>query len=128
MKVIVFEPGKEAYVNDIGKGLQAMQKVVNGYIQALYPIDDPVAIVLNDEGKINGSKANRPLYDTNGTISNIFFGTFFICGVGEEDFTDIPDELIQKYIDMFPLPKEVFIPKNPIRKLCVDFRPANPLK
>ena len=29
------------------------------------------------------------------------FGTFFICGLGEENFTDIPDQAIPKYSKMF---------------------------
>ena len=29
------------------------------------------------------------------------FGTFFICGLGEEDFTDIPEQAIPKYSRMF---------------------------
>ena len=105
MKIIVFHPGKEAYMKDIPNKLEALQGVVNGYIEVVRPFNDPVALVLNEEGKINGSRANRPIYDDKGNICDILYGTFFICGIGEDDLTDIPEELIPKYKDMFPLPK-----------------------
>lgn len=105
MKIIVFEPGKEASVKDVQNNLESLQSIVNGYIEIIYPYDDPVAIVMNEDGKLNGSRANRPFFDDEGTIADILYGTFFICGVGEDDLTDIPEELIPKYKDMFPLPK-----------------------
>lgn len=105
MKVIMVEPRKEAYVKEIGNELEDMQEAVNGYIQAIYPFDDPVAVIMDEEGKLKKTaKANRPIYDENGKIADVLYGPFFICGVGGEDFTDIPEKLIQKYIKMFPLP------------------------
>ena len=35
----------------------------------------------------------------------LFAGTFFICGLGEEDFTDLPDDLAEKYELMFRHPQ-----------------------
>lgn len=104
MKIIVFHPGKEAYVKDIPNKLEALQGIVNGYIEVVHPFSDPVALVLNEEGKFNGSRANRPFYDDKGYIRNILYGTFFICGVKEDDLTDIPEDLIPKYKKIFPLP------------------------
>ncbi len=34
-------------------------------------------------------------------ILDLLFGTFFICGLGEENFTDIPEQAIPKYSKMF---------------------------
>ena len=28
------------------------------------------------------------------------FGTFFLCGVSEEDLTDLPEELVDKYVHL----------------------------
>ena len=50
MKVLVVEPLKECYAKEIG-GLEEMQALVGGYIQAVYPFEDPVAVVCNEEGK-----------------------------------------------------------------------------
>lgn len=47
--------------------LESMQKFVGGTIQVLYPFDDPVAIICNDEGKQGGLEYNRALRDENGS-------------------------------------------------------------
>ena len=38
----------------------------------------------------------------------IIAGTFFICGLDVEDFTDLPDNMAEKYEKMFLKP-EIFI-------------------
>ena len=106
MKIIVFEPGRKAVVKNVQNDLESLQHIVNGYIEILHPFDGPVALVVNEEGKLNRSRANRPFYDDEGKILDILYGTFFLCGDGEDDLTDIPEELIPKYKDMFPLPKD----------------------
>ena len=44
---VVVEPGKQAEFRDIDSGLEALQGLVGGDIQAIYPYDDPVAIICN---------------------------------------------------------------------------------
>ena len=41
------ESGKTPYEMQIGDDLQSMQAVVGGYIQAVYPFEQPVALVCN---------------------------------------------------------------------------------
>ena len=86
MNVLMVEPGKVPYEKDIGDGLKAMQDAVGGYIQAVYPYEDPVALVCNEEGKIEGLPLNRALKTEEGEIYDIISGNFFICGIGEENF------------------------------------------
>ena len=62
MKVIVLEPMKEAYLAEIENDLSGMQKVVGGYIQGIYPFEEEVCLVVNEEGKINGMHLNRAIY------------------------------------------------------------------
>jgi len=38
----------------INGDLNSLQQVVGGYIEAVYPYDDPVAIVCHEEGKLIG--------------------------------------------------------------------------
>ena len=103
MKILIVEPGKTPRRADIPHALGAMQHVVGGYIQALYPWEDPVALVANEEGLIEGLELNR--YIMSGvTIA----GTFFLCGLDEEDFTDLSDELTPKYKELLREP-QVFI-------------------
>lgn len=101
MKAIVVEPFKKGYVKDIEVGLESLQKEVGGYIEAVYPFDDEVAIVCDEEAKLKGKQANRALRGEDGHVYDIICGTFLILGLGEEDFTDVPDELVQKYLDMY---------------------------
>ena len=63
LTVLVVEPGKEPYEKEIEPGLRSLQTEVGGDIAAVYPFDDPVALVLNDEGKLIGLDLNRALRD-----------------------------------------------------------------
>lgn len=78
MKVLVVEPMKECYTKEIN-GLEEMQALVGGYIQAIYPFPDKAAVVCNEEGKNLGLPFNRPLLDENDLPYDIICGTFF-CG------------------------------------------------
>ena len=71
MHVLVVEPGYLPYEKEI-YGLEQMQAVVGGYIQAIYPYHEEVAIVCNEEGLINGLPFNRSVPGGYGGV----FGTF----------------------------------------------------
>lgn len=105
MEVLLVEPGQYAKMATIGTGLDAMQATVGGDIQAVYPYDDPVAIICDEEGKMNGKPLNRALRDEDGDVYDIVAGTFFVCGLGEEDFASLPKELQKKYEDKFKKPE-----------------------
>lgn len=77
MRILVVEPVKRPYVKEIDHTLEEMQKVVGGSIQALYPFEDRVGLICNDEAKITGGfTPNRALKDENGNVYDIIFGTF----------------------------------------------------
>ena len=97
MKILALEPHRKPQIVEIDGSLKSMQEIVKGSIEAIYPFDDPVALVCNEEGKLDGSKACLMMADEDGKILDIIFGTCFICGLGEEDFVSIPDDLIEKY-------------------------------
>ncbi len=103
MKVLIVEPRKRPRRADIPHTLEEMQKLVGGYIEIIYPFDDPIAVVCDDEGKLKGYELNRVLKNI-----DIIAGTFFIAGVGEEDLTDLPEELIEKYEEVFRYPQMFF--------------------
>ena len=58
MKVLIVKPGYAPYEAEIN-GLYEMQDVVGGLIQAIYPFEDKVAVVCNDEGILLGMPFNR---------------------------------------------------------------------
>lgn len=92
MKILVFEPHKRPRRQDIPNTLENLQGIVGGYIQAIYPWEDSVAVVCDEEGLLKGYELNR--YIAPGVV---IAGTFLICGLGEEEFDDLPDELADKY-------------------------------
>ena len=49
MKVLMVEPGKSPYAAEIESGLKSLQAAVGGDIQAVYPYEDPVALICNEE-------------------------------------------------------------------------------
>ena len=106
MNVLMVEPGEVPYAVDIGEGLEALQTAVGGDIQAVYPYEDPVALICNDDGKYMGLPLNRALRDDEGNIYDIVAGNFFLCGLGEEDFTDLPADLMEKYRQQFEHPEQ----------------------
>ena len=108
MTVIACLPGKTAQVIEIDGSLEGMQKFVGGYIEQICPFKDPVAIVCNEEGKINRMELNRAVYGETGEMIDIIAGPMFICGLGEEDFTSIQGEMLEKYLEKFKHP-ETFI-------------------
>ena len=111
MKVIVLEPMKEAYLAEIENDLSGMQKVVGGYIQGIYPFEEEVCLVVNEEGKINGLPLNRALYDDSGKVYDIIAGTAFICGCSEDSFASLSQEHQEKFLAMFKHP-ETFVSMN----------------
>ena len=77
MNVLMVEPGKAPYETQIGDDLQSMQALVGGYIQAVYPYEEPVALIANESGKLDGLPLNRALRDSDGDIYDIVAGNFF---------------------------------------------------
>lgn len=62
--------------------------------------------VCNDEGKLMGLPLNRALFDDDGHIYDIVSGNFLIVGLGEEDFTDLSPDLMEKYGEQFKYPEK----------------------
>ena len=101
MNVLMVEPGKAPYETQIGDDLQSMQALVGGYLEAVYPFEQPVALVCRESGKLDGLTLNRALRDADGDIYDIVAGRFFIVGLGESDFTDLPHELAERFAEQF---------------------------
>ena len=109
LEVVAVMPGRKPERISMPHTLEAMQNMVDGYIQAIYPYEDPVAIVCNEEGKLMGLEPNRAVRDPDtNEITDIICGTFFVCGLGEEDFCSLTEEQITKYSKLFHSP-EIFL-------------------
>ena len=63
LTVLCVKPGEKPKRIEIESSLDALQRAVGGYIEAVYPYEDPVALIVNEEGKLNGLPLNRALRD-----------------------------------------------------------------
>ena len=109
MEIVAVMPGCKPKRITIPHTLDAMQKQVGGYIQAIYPYEDLVAIVCNEEGKLLGMEPNRAIRDPDSNeIIDIICGTFFICGLNEDNFCSLTEEQMAYYEAMFHSP-EMFL-------------------
>ena len=111
ISVLVVEPEKKPYAKEISSGLSSLQHEVGGYIQAVYPYEEPVAIICDEEAKLKGSDLNRVLRDEDGKIYDVVAGTFLIVGLDEEDFASLTPEHMKQFKEKFDTP-EMFMRLN----------------
>ena len=110
MRILVVEPGKVPEVREIPGGLEEMQKIVGGLIQAIYPFPEEIALVCNEEGMLLRLPPNRGLWDETGVLYDIVCGTFFLCGApsDSESFSGLTTEQVTELERRFHTP-EMFI-------------------
>jgi len=96
LNVLIVEPNTVPYEKEIN-GLEEMQEVVGGLITAIYPYEDRVALVANDEGIFLDLPFNRSVENGYGGI----FGTFFVCGLTEDAFGSLTPEQVKTYKEKF---------------------------
>ena len=108
MQVVIVEPKKKPTAQDIDDGLEAMQKIVGGTIQAIYPFDEPIALICNDEGKFLNLPLNRALRDNAGCVYDIVAGTFFLCAAptDKDNFASLTEEQTQTCLKRFAVPEQ----------------------
>ena len=111
ISVLVIEPKKRPYSKEVSLNLSSLEHEVGGKIEAIYPYEQPVAIICNEEGKLNGSELNRALRNKNGQICDIIAGTFLIVGADEDelDFTSISPEHMKQFKELFETPEMFMI-------------------
>ena len=103
--VLLVEPLTEPRIVTVELTLDNLQELVGGTIQAVYPWEDPVALICNDDGIAMGLPLNRMLKDEDGQIYDIVHGTFFITGLSRDNFTSISDKLAEKFRKLFQYPE-----------------------
>ena len=94
------------------------------------PYEEEIAIICNEEGKMNGMLPNRAIYsEPEGAkgreMVDIIFGQFFICyaPAESEKFLSLPKELAQKYEAQFKLPERFF--KQGDNIIAVPYKPKS---
>ena len=111
MTILLVSPGQAPRKITIEDTLAAMQRAVGGPIQAVYPFEEPVAIICHEEGKLLHLPLNRALRspDTGG-IYDIIAGNFFLCAAppDSEHFESLTDDQLERYARIFRTP-ELFL-------------------
>lgn len=81
MTVVIFADNKDGVSAEIDGGLKSMQEIVGGYIQGV-PLGNGLWLVCNEEGMFFPD-----------TLQSRYrmFGTFFICGSMDSDFSSAPN-------------------------------------
>ena len=94
MKAIIKEVGKEPKVIDIENTLEALQKAVGGYLEAVN-VGNNVIMLCDEEGKLKGSPYNFDL-GSDKIVGNVLFTTSY-----KEDFADLDDKQIETVMHFF---------------------------
>ena len=124
LSVLLVEPNKYPKMIEIDDTLEAMQAVVEGDIEEYMPFEDEVAIICNEEGKVQGLPLNRAIYDESSReMQDIICGKFFIAYApfDSEKFQSLPPELAEKYREKFKYPERFMRTGNEI--IAVPFKP-----
>lgn len=100
IKGILIRPGNVPEVIEFKEGYKELQRLVEGDFEMPALFDD-VDVVLNEDGKFNGSDPNRLLY-YKGQLIDILFGNIVIVDANEEGETiSLSEEKINKYMKIF---------------------------
>lgn len=129
ISVLLVEPNKYPKMIEIDDTLEAMQEVVGGDIEEYMPFEDEVAIICNEEGKVNGLTPNRAVYEENSReMQDIICGKFFVvyAPVEAEKFQSLPPDLAEKYREKFKYPERFMRVNNEI--VAVPFKPVRAVK
>lgn len=70
--------------------------------------DEPVGLIMNEEGKLDGLPLNRALRDDDGKIYDVVAGPFLVVGLTEESFGSLTPEQLAAFEEKFHSP-EVFV-------------------
>lgn len=89
IKVIVKRPDEAGHVTWMSNTLEAFQKAVGGYIEAVSLIPG-VVIICDEEGRLKGSAPNCRIDGMD------FVGNIVVAGVNDEEFDSIPEALTLK--------------------------------
>lgn len=100
IKGILVKPGNAPEVIEFKEGYKELQRLVEGNFEMPALFDD-VDVVLNEEGKFNGSDPNRLLFHK-GQLIDILFGNILIIDANEEGETiSLSEDKINKYMKIF---------------------------
>ena len=125
ISVLLVQPNKYPKMIEIEDTLEAMQSIVDGDIEEYMPFSDEVAIICNEEGKVNGLPLNRAIYDSDKQMIDIIAGDFFIAyaPIDGENFKSLTLEMAEKYQEMFKYPEKFISTDDGIK--AIQYKPIS---
>ena len=93
LKVIICPAEREPYVTNVSDTLEALQKAVGGYIEAVTVLEG-VVVLCNEEGRLMELPENRSFF-----LSGIR-GDCLICGVDGEEFASLSEQECGKLLKL----------------------------
>ena len=101
-RMVIVPPGDNPYDAYVYDSLEALQGMVDGYIECTYPFNDNAFVIGNEEARLNEMQGNRRI---NGEI---YAGTILVaaddgCG-GTKDLTE---EQVREYAGKFWQPEDI---------------------
>lgn len=133
ISVLLFPVGEYPKNIEIENSLKAMQALVGGDIEEYMPFDDEVAIICNEEGKVNGLPPNRGVYgepypesaEGRRRLMDVVCGDFFIvyAPTDSSEYRSLPLALMTKYSEKFRYPENFFRTEEGIK--AVPFKPVS---
>lgn len=94
MKVIIKQVNKEPEIRDIENTLEAMQKIVGGYIE-LVPVRTGCVMLCNEEGRIQKLPYNFNLGNNN------IVGDVIFTRQSDTEFTDLNETDVEMILHFF---------------------------
>lgn len=108
MDALLVKPNMYPQPVQVGCELEDLQDIVGGDIEAVSPFNEPVALIMDENGKMSGKEWNRALRDAHGKIYDIVVGDFLVVGLGEEDFCSLSPDMMRRFEEHFHQP-ETFV-------------------
>lgn len=97
IKVVIKKVNERPIITTIEDDLRTLQKIVGGFIE-IVSIADGIDMILNEEGKMNGSKPN--FFYSRNRYTDLIFGDVLFTGVDYESGTQesLSDRQIQSVL------------------------------
>ncbi len=133
---LLVEPGKAPKVVEIENTLQGYYKSIGcsavempPFYADNYGAYNDTLFIINEEGKIDGSKYNRAIishndeYAPKGKLLDFIFGNFLIVGIDrnlDEEITSLPAGRIKQFKKIFKNPEALMCTPNGLTRIIFN--------
>lgn len=92
MKIVIKNVNEQGKIVEIENSLENFQNIVGGYIE-VFPLENNILMVLNEEGKIKDLPVNFIIGDER--YAEEIVGNVFFAGRNDVDFDSLNEEQIE---------------------------------